>query len=78
MAWEFPDPDPDLYYAYCVQIHDVDSNKYKPSTLFDLAQVALRYRQKATNGTWEATQQVLKTVYGPNKTTFVWRMVTVG
>ena len=74
---EFNDPDADLYYAYCVQVHDTESNKFKASTLLDLAQVAFRYRQKAPNGTWEETTQVLKSVYGQNKSTFVWRMVVV-
>jgi len=73
---QFADADADVYYAYNVQIHDVDSNKYKPSSMLNLVEVARRFQKKAPGGTWDATQQALLKFYGPHKKMLVWRMVT--
>ena len=44
---EYPEDDLDLVVAYNVLVHDVDSNKYKSTSIQDMAAVAERFRAKA-------------------------------
>jgi len=73
---EFPEDDPDLVVAYNVAAHDVDSNKYKCTSLLDLVAVANRYKERTPGGDWAKVQHTLEEVYGKGRRMFVYRMVS--
>ena len=58
----FDEDDEDLRVACCTQAHDEASNKYKTSSIKDLVAVAMRYKRKATGGSWEAVREKLMKV----------------
>ena len=72
---EFTDDDCDLRVAYCAAAHDEATNKYKATSIKDLVDVAVRYRNRATGGSWEVAREQLLKVYGPSRRTFVHRML---
>ena len=72
---EFSDDDGDLRVAYCAAAHDEATNKYKVTSIKDLVDVATRYHRKAPGGSWEFVRENLLKVYGPNRRTFVHRML---
>ena len=74
---EFDEDDDDLAMAWCVAIHDADSNKYRSSSLLDYVSIAERFNKKVPGGDWAATLQKLVEVYGKGKRTLAWRMVKV-
>ena len=64
---EFRDDDPDVVLAYNVAAHDVDSNRYKPTSLKDLADVAKRFKARTPGGDWAKVTHALETLYGRSK-----------
>jgi hypothetical protein len=70
---EFDDYDEDVLIAWAAGLHDVDSNKYKASSLKDLFNVVERYRRKVPGGSWAQTQTVLENLYGKGRRMFVYR-----
>ena len=44
IAAEFTDDSADMLMAYCVGVHDIESNKYKATSLNNLVEVAERFR----------------------------------
>lgn len=63
----------DIGYAWAAGIHDVESNRYKATSLKDLVEVANRYRKKAPGGSWKAVQDMLEQVYGAKRRMFIYR-----
>lgn len=57
---EFRDDDPDLVLAWAISIHDVDSNKYRPTSMQDLVRVAKRFHLKTPGGSWPGNQKKWK------------------
>ncbi|CAK0910476.1 unnamed protein product, partial [Prorocentrum cordatum] len=74
---EYPEDDHDLVVAHNALTHDTDSNRYRSTTVKDMADVANRFRNKVPGGDWNAAQESLLQVYGKSKRAFVWRMVCV-
>ena len=74
---QYPEADYDLAIAHNALARDVDSNKYKASSLRGMADVGERFRRKVPGGEWAATQGALIQVYGKAKKTFCWRMVVI-
>ena len=70
---EFKEPEEML--AFCVAAHDIDSNKFKATSIKNLVEVARKYQLKIPGGDWKKTQQALQAVYGSGKRTFVYRMM---
>jgi hypothetical protein len=64
---EFEDDDPDVVLAFNSLAHDLDSNKYKATSLKDLVDVAKRYKARTPSGEWCRVQKVLMSLYGENK-----------
>ena len=73
---EFDDYDEDVVIAWAAGLHDIDSNKYKASSLKDLCEVVQRYRKKVPGAAWAQTQLVLENLYGKSRRMFVYRMVS--
>ena len=72
---EFEDDDDDIVLAWATSSHDLESNKYKPSSLRDMVEVARRYRLRVPGGSWTDVQAKLETIYGQKKRMYVYRMV---
>ena len=73
---EFSDDDEDLVLAWATSCHDVESNKYRATSMQDLVKVAKRYHNKTPGGSWPETQKKLEGMYGKGRRMFVYRMVT--
>lgn len=73
---QFEELDEDMVVAWATSAHEIESNKYRPSTIKDLVDVANRFKRKVPGGTWNATQQHLEQVYGKGRRMFVYRMVS--
>ena len=73
----FTNWDEDMVHAYCVSTHDADSNKWKQTSVKDMADVAKRAQKKVPGGCWKLVQKKLEGHYGGGSTkrTFVWRMI---
>jgi hypothetical protein len=67
MVVEFADDDPDVVLAFNSLAHDLDSNRYKATSLKDLVDVAKRYKARTPSGEWTRVQKVLVALYGENK-----------
>ena len=67
MAIEFEDDDDCLVLAWATGAHDLESNKYKASSLKDIVSVAQKYRVRQPGGSWQATQTALERIYGPKR-----------
>ncbi len=74
---EFPDWDDDVTFAWAVGCHDLEANKYKPTTLQDQVSVVNRYRKRVGGGGWAATQSLLEGLYGKARRMYVFRIVKV-
>ena len=61
---EFPEWDDDVTFAWAVTVHDVESNRYKATTLADMVSVVMRYRQRVSGGSWGGTQTCWRTSTG--------------
>lgn len=72
---EFDDDDEDLRVAYCAQLHDEAVNKFRPTSLLSMVQVAERYRKKAPGGAWDHVRKTLIQIYGHGRRTFVTNML---
>ena len=64
---QFPEDDPDLVLAYNATAHDVDSNRFQPTSLKDLVDVARRYQARTPGGDWRKVQNALEALYGRSK-----------
>ena len=73
---EFEDWDDDVTLAWAASAHDENSNRYKATSMQNLVAVALRFKQRVPDGTWQKTQAHLEQLYGPGRRMFVYRMVT--
>ena len=74
-AIEFEDDDDGLVIAWATAAHDLESNKYRASTLKDLVAVAALFNKRQPGGSWEATRLTLERVYGPRRRMLVYRMI---
>lgn len=72
---EFKEDDDDLRAAYCAQMHDEATNRYKVTALKDLVAVATRYQKRAPGGSWDWVRDQLLAIYGSQRRTFVHRML---
>ena len=59
---EFEDWDDDITCAWAAGVHDVDSNKYRPTSLLEMVDVAMRYQRKVPGGGWKACQELLEQI----------------
>ena len=59
--------DDDIVFAWATASHDLESNKFKPSSLRDMVEVARRYRKRVPGGSWSDTQAKLEAIYGSRK-----------
>ena len=72
---EWDDDDDCLVLAWATHAHDLESNKYKATSLKNLVSVALKYKARQPGGSWSQTQAALEQVYGTPQRMFVYRMV---
>jgi hypothetical protein len=63
----FAEDDPDVAIAFNVLAHDVDSNRYKSTSLKNMVDVARRYKARTPGGDWPRVSKALETLYGQNK-----------
>ena len=75
-AIEFEDDDDCLVLAWATGMHDLESNKYKASSLKNIVDVAMKFRARQVGCSWAATQVALEGVYGAKRRMWVYRMVT--
>ena len=73
---EFEDWDDDITCAWAAGVHDVDSNKYRATSLQEMVGVAMRYQKKVPGGGWKACQDLLDQIYGKQRRMFVYRMIS--
>lgn len=73
---EYPDPDDrDAQVAFQVFSHEVEQNRYRPSSIGDKINITKRIHQKSAGGDWSTTQKNLQNILGETKKSTCYRWI---